>query len=161
MSTKILLADDHGIMREGLRILLEKQPDFSVVATAEDGREAISLVREHNPDVVIMDISMPNLNGVDTTKLIKKDFPEIQVVALSMHSNQQFVSNMLKAGASGYLLKSSVFSDLVRAIRSVMSGNTYLSPELTEDVVKGYLNQLEVARDSTLTVLSGRERLQV
>ena len=158
MSIKILLADDHGIMREGLRMLLEKQPDIDVIASAADGREALSLVRQHRPNVVIMDISMPDLNGVDATRLITKEFPQTKVIALSMHSNQQFVSNMLKAGASGYILKECLFDELAQAVQTVMAGGIYLSSRITGVVVKVYIKALPDAPKTGLESLSARER---
>ena len=158
MTISILLVDDHRMVRQGLSALVREQSDMQIVGEADSGREAVGMAHEKQPDLVILDISMPDMNGIEAARRILAGCSHTKVMALSMHADKRFVAEMLKAGASGYLLKSSVFSDLVRAIRSVMSGNTYLSPELTEDVVKGYLNQLEVARDSTLTVLSGRER---
>ena len=158
MTISILLVDDHRMVRQGLGALVCEQADMKIVGEADSGREAVSMAHELQPDLVILDISMPDMNGIEAARRILAGCSHTKVMALSMHADKRFVAEMLKTGASGYLLKSSVFSDLVRAIRSVMNGNTYLSPELTEDVVKGYLNQLEVARDSTLTVLSGRER---
>ena len=110
MSLRILLADDHGIIRQGLRSLLEKEPDIEVVAEAEDGREAIHLVRQVLPDIAVMDITMPNLNGVEATAHIRSEFPDVKVIALSMHSNKRFVINMLRAGASAYILKECLFA---------------------------------------------------
>jgi len=104
MSVKILLADDHAIMRQGLHSLLEKEPDMEVVGEAEDGRKALRLVQELVPDIIVMDISMPNLNGIDATHEIVSKFPEVKVIALSIHSNKRFVACMLKAGASGFIL---------------------------------------------------------
>ncbi|MHC4739470.1 MAG: response regulator, partial [Planctomycetota bacterium] len=108
MSTKILLADDHGIIREGLRSLLEKQTDIEVIGEAQDGRKAVTLVQELLPNIVIIDISMPNLNGIDATRQIMSVCPDVKVIALSIHSNRRFVAKMLKAGAKGYILKDSL-----------------------------------------------------
>ena len=157
MTTKILLADDHGIIRQGLRSLLSKQSDMEVVAEAEDGRKAINLVREFKPDIVIMDITMPNLNGVEATRQIKTEFAEIKVIALSIHSNRRFVADMLKVGASAYILKDCLFDELVQAIRVVTGGGTYLSPTITGVVVDDYIN-LTKGVDSQPMVLNDRER---
>ena len=139
MSIKALLVDDHGIIRQGLRSLLSKEPNIEVMAEAEDGRKAVALVREFLPDIVIMDITMPNLNGVEATKKITAEFPRTKVVALSIHSNRRFVSDMLKAGACGYILKEGLFDELVQAVNVVVGGGTYLSPQITGVVVDDYL----------------------
>ena len=157
MSIKALLVDDHGIIRQGLRSLLAEQPDIEVVAEAEDGRKAVALVREFLPDIVIMDITMPNLNGVEATKKITAEFPKTKVVALSIHSNRRFVSDMLKAGACGYILKEGLFDDLVQAINVVMDGGTYLSPQITDVVVDDYVKRLSSENELKPTVLSSRE----
>lgn len=157
MTTKILLADDHGIIRQGLRSLLSKQSDMEVVAEAEDGRKAINLVREFKPDIVIMDITMPNLNGVEATRQIKTEFAEIKIIALSIHSNRRFVADMLKVGASAYILKDCLFDELVQAIRVVIGGGTYLSPTITGVVVDDYIN-LTKGVNSQPMVLNDRER---
>lgn len=128
MVIKIVLADDHKIVRDGLRALLEKQPDMEVVAEAGDGRTTVQQVLELLPDVVIMDVSMNNLNGIEATRQIIDRSPHIKVLALSMHSDKCFVTGMLSAGASGYLMKDSSFKELVNAIRIVISNQIYLSP---------------------------------
>jgi DNA-binding NarL/FixJ family response regulator len=158
MSIRILLADDHGIMREGLRSLLEKEPDIKVVGEAEDGRKAIGLVSELLPDVVIMDISMPGLNGADATRRIVSQFPTVKVIALSMHSNRIFVADMLKAGASGYVLKECLFDELVEAIRIVAAGDKHLSSKVAGVVVSDYVKRLSGGAESPLETLTGRER---
>jgi len=157
MSIKALLVDDHGIIRQGLRSLLAEQPDIEVVAEAEDGRKAVALVREFLPDIVIMDITMPNLNGVEATKKITAEFPKTKVVALSIHSNRRFVSDMLKAGACGYILKEGLFDELVQAINVVVEGGTYLSPQITGIVVDDYVKRLSSGDTLKSTVLSDRE----
>ncbi len=157
MSVKVLLADDHGIIREGLRSLLVKQSDIEVVAEAEDGRKAVEMVREFGPDVVIMDITMPRLNGVEATKKIISEFSDTKVIALSIHSNRRFVSDMLKAGAVGYILKESLFDELVEAIKIVVDGGTYLSPKITDVVVGDYVKCLSSADTFKPTLLSDRE----
>ncbi len=158
MSIRILLADDHKITRQGLRSLLDKEFDMEVVAEAEQGRTAVRLVRDLLPDVVIMDVSMPDLNGMEATRQIVGEFSGVKVVALSMHSDTLFVSEMLKSGASGYLLKDCAFEELARAIRTVVAGRTYLSPSVSGVVVNVYLHRLSKADFSGLEVLTDRER---
>ena len=157
MSVRILLADDHAIVRQGLRSLLEKEPDMEVVGEAEDGRVALNLVRELVPDIVIMDITMPNLNGVDATHEIVSELPKVKVIALSIHSHKRFVADMLKAGASGYILKECLFDEFVQAIRTVAGGGTYLSPRITGVVVEDYVERLSVSPESQLDKLTVRE----
>jgi len=158
MSTRILLAEDHTIVREGLRSLLDKQPDMEVVGEAEDGRRALELVRELSPDIVIMDITMPNLNGVEATRRITSEFPQVKVIALSIHSNKRFVADMLGAGATGYILKECLFDELVQAIQAVAAGSSYLSSRITGIVVEDYINHLATVADSMLSTLTSRER---
>jgi DNA-binding NarL/FixJ family response regulator len=158
MSIRILLADDHTIIRQGLCSLLEKEPDMEVVGEAEDGRKALRLVQELIPAIIVMDITMPNLNGVDATRRIISQFPEVKVIALSVHSNKRFVADMLKAGASGYILKECLFDELVQAIRAVDSGVRYLSPKITGVVVNNYVEHLSAApQGSSLSILTDRE----
>ena len=158
MSIRILLADDHKITRQGLRSLLEKQPDMEVVAEAEEGRTAVRLVRELVPNVVIMDVSMPDLNGMEASRQIVGEFPNVKIIALSMHSDTLFVTEMLRSGASGYLLKDCAFEELAQAIRTVMDDKTYLSPSISGLVVDDYLHRLSKADFSDSQVLSDRER---
>jgi len=158
MDIKIILADDHKITRQGLSSLLDKQPDMEVIAEVEDGREAVSKVRELEPDVVIMDVSMPELNGMEATRQIVSDFPKVKVIALSMHSDALYVAEMLKNGASGYLLKDCAFEELSNAIKAVAEGKTYLSPSISSVVVAGYLDRLSEGEVSELNVLTDRER---
>jgi DNA-binding NarL/FixJ family response regulator len=158
MAIKVLIADDHQIVRQGLRTLLEKEPDLQVVAEADDGRATVQLVREMLPDVVIMDVAMPDLNGIEATRQIVAEFPKIKVIALSMYADRRFVVNMLKAGASGYLLKECAFEELVRAIRLVLSHKTYLSPGVTDIVVKDFVQGAPGTEPSVFSVLSPRER---
>ena len=158
MSTRILLVEDHAIVREGLCSLLEKQPDMEVVGEADEGRAAVDLVRELLPDIVIMDITMPNLNGVDATRHIISEFPETKVIALSIHSNRRFVTDMLGAGATGYILKECLFDELVQAIQAVSAGNSYLSPKITSIVVEDYVKRMAIVADSPLLTLTSRER---
>jgi DNA-binding NarL/FixJ family response regulator len=158
MSVRIVIADDHGIVREGLHSLIAKQPDMEIIGEATDGRKALELVQELVPDVVIMDITMPNLNGIDATRQIIRDCPGIKVIALSMHSSTMFVSDMIKAGVSGYMLKDCLFDELAEAIRVVYNGGTYLSPEVVSTVVSDYVNRLNSTVDMPLENLTLRER---
>jgi len=158
MSIRILLADDHTIIRQGLRSLLEDEPEMEVVGEAEDGREALRLVQELVPDIIVMDVTMPNLNGIDATRRIISRFPHVKVIALSIHSNRRFVAEMLKAGASGYVLKGSLFDELVQAIRAVAGGASYLSPRITGAVLDDYVGHLSAAPPgSSLSILTERE----
>lgn len=158
MSIKILLADDHHIIRQGIRALLEAQKDFEIVAEADDGRTAVKMVRHHNPDVIIMDVSMPELNGIDATRQILRETDKAKVIALSMYSDKRFIKGMLEAGASGYLLKNCVAAELISAIRSVMKGQKYLSPQILGEVVEGYLEHLSGNKAESDSPLSSRER---
>jgi len=158
MSIKVLLADDHRIVREGVCSLLGNEPDMEIVGEAEDGRQALELVSELLPDVIVMDITMPNLNGVDATRQIIRNSPNIKVVALSIHSSRAFVADMLKAGASGYVLKESPFDELVGAIRRVVAGEKHLSPKVAGVVVSDYVERLSKVNESPLDALTPRER---
>lgn len=156
MSVRILLADDHKILREGLIALLERQPGLKVVGEAENGRSALRLAKELSPDVVIMDISMPDLNGIEATRQILTEVPGAKVIALSMHCDRHFVRGMLKAGASGYLLKHSASQELIKAIQLVLANRVYLSPDITGIVVEDYKKP---EKDTSIfTVLTPRER---
>ena len=137
MAVKILLADDHKIVRDGLRSLIEKHPDMQVVGEACDGRATVNLVKELRPNIVIIDIGMPDLNGIEATRQIGSNNPNTKVIALSMHSDKRLVMKMLEAGACGYLLKDSAFDELSRAIETVVAGKIYLSPAVAGVVVEG------------------------
>lgn len=152
------MADDHTIMRKGLRSLLEQKHNIEVVAEAEDGRTTVQLAHKLKPDVVIMDISMPDLNGIEATHQIIDTEPDIKVIALSMYSDRKFVAGMLKAGASGYLLKDCAFDELSRAIETVIDDQTYLSPKVAGTVVKDYMEHLSTEDKSAFTSLTDRER---
>ena len=158
MPTTILVADDHAIIRQGLCSLLEKQPDIKVVGEAEDGQKAIELIRKLKPDIAIMDISMPNLNGICATSRIVAEAVGTKVIALSIHSSRRFVTEMLKAGASGYILKECLFDELVNAIRDVLSGKIYLSSRITGVVVDDYVKRLSKPSLSDEPALTERER---
>jgi DNA-binding NarL/FixJ family response regulator len=158
MNIKVLIADDHQIVREGLRSMLEKEPGIKVVGEAEDGRKTLRLAQELTPDVIIMDLAMPDLNGIEATRQIVAEFHNIRVIALSMHDDRRFVLNMLKAGAKGYLLKDSAFKDLANAIRAVVANKTYLSSEIADIVVKDYVSSSSADESSAFSLLSPRER---
>ncbi len=158
MTIRVILADDHKIMREGLRALLEKQQNFEVVAEAENGLDAVQLTKKLRPHIVIMDIGMPGLNGIEATRQIIADVPSTKVIALSMHSDKRFVIEMLKAGVSAYLIKDSASEELASAIRTVLVNKPYLSPKITGVVLKDYLNTLSKTEPSAFTLLTPRER---
>ncbi len=134
MTIKILIADDHQIMRQGLKSLLEKQGDLQVIGEAENGREVMKMVRELSPDIIVMDISMPDLNGIDATRRIVAEFPNTKIVALSIHSDRRFVAQMIEAGATGYILKENAFEELAKAIRVVNNNQTFLCPKIASIV---------------------------
>lgn len=156
MGVRILLADDHRITREGVRLMLDQQPDMAVVGETGDGRKAVELAAELSPDVILMDLTMPNLNGVEATRQVKAQNPDVKVIVLSMHLERQFVSETLAAGASGYLLKDSPTEELVKAIRTVVGGDPYLSPKVQEVVVTSCLTAAH--SNHGLQSLSPRER---
>jgi DNA-binding NarL/FixJ family response regulator len=158
MKKKILLVDDHQLFRDGIQNLLDQQLDLRVIGTAENGRRALEKVRMHSPDVVIMDVTMPHLNGIDATRRILEAYPDIKVIALSMHSHSRFVEEMLKAGAVGYLLKECAFEDLVRAIHEVLEGRMYLSPTITRVMVNDFLNPSQKDDVQGLALLTSKER---
>ena len=155
---RIILADDHNIMREGLRVLLEQHGDMVVVAEADNGRDTVRLAAELNPDVVIMDVAMPGLNGIEASQQIVANNAEARILGLSMHSDKRFVTKILQAGAKGYLLKDCASEELVLAIRCVMSGDTYLSPRVAGHVVDGLIDRVGAAKGSPRNTPSARER---
>jgi two-component system, NarL family, response regulator NreC len=156
---RILLADDHGVVRKGLRYLLQKSPDVEVVGEAADGREAVAMALELNPDVVVMDVAMPHLNGVDATSQIVRKNPKIRVIILSMYSDETYLTRALTAGAKGYLLKDSAESDLLRAVQTVSQGRTFFSPAISEALLEDYLRQLQQrGLQDSYELLTDRER---
>jgi two-component system response regulator NreC len=158
MAIRVLLADDHAIVRQGLSNSIRQEEDMEVVGQAQNGLSAILLVKELSPDIVVRDISMPDINGVDATREIVRDFPKVKVIALSMYSAKKFIREMFKAGASGYLLKDCEFDELANAIRTVMSGKSYLSPEITDVVVDSYVRTSAEDKASAFSALTKRER---
>jgi DNA-binding NarL/FixJ family response regulator len=157
-SIRILLADDHKIVRTGLRELLEKQPNLEVVGEAEDGRTAVQLSKTLSPDVVIMDISMHDLNGIEATRQITSNSPHVKVLILSLHSSQRFMTDVFKAGASGYLLKDCDLSEVFDAIRAVIANETYICPQIATVLRNDYLQRILQAEASTVSTLTPRER---
>lgn len=161
MDTKyrIVLAEDHTILREGLKILLSSEPEFEVVAEAEDGREAIQYVMKLKPDLILTDLSMPRMNGMEAIREIKKQSPKTKVLALTVHKAEEYILATLKAGADGYLLKDATRTELLIAAKKVLGGKTYLSPEISEKVVEGYLEGKKSVRSKTSwETLTARER---
>jgi len=158
MSIRILLVDDHKIVRDGLRALIEKEDAMEVVGEAQDGRQALKFVGEHAPDVVILDIGMPGLNGIETAGKIAAGHPCTKIIGLSMHSDRRFVSEMLKAGASGYMLKDCAFEELILAIRAVIADQIYLSPSIAGVVLEDYVNHLAGSDAAARSTLTHRER---
>ena len=157
--TRIVLADDHTLMRAGLRALLEREPDLVVVGEAEDGRQTIDLVASLQPDVLVLDIAMPNLNGIEAARQIVAKHPGIAVVILSMHSDESYVLRALKAGVRAYLLKDSAESDLIRAIRAVRAGKAFFSPDVGKTLLEDYVHQLQQrGEEDSYELLTSRER---
>jgi DNA-binding NarL/FixJ family response regulator len=135
---KIVLADDHRIVRQGVRALLEAEPDFDILAEAKDGLEAVSMVERFHPDILLLDLIMPEMNGLEVTRVVRKRFPKTNIVFLTMHANEAYVLEALQAGARGYVIKDSSSEELVRAIREVAAGHRYLGPPLSEEMVEAY-----------------------
>jgi len=154
---KVLIADDHQLFREGLSNLLKSADDIRVIAQAEDGEDAIDKVSAYQPDVLLIDIAMKNMNGIEATKLLKKKTPALKIIAVSMHSDKQYVKGMLEAGADGYLLKNCTYRQLTDAIYSTYAGKKFLSEDITEIVIDGYLNSEQAVSDN-YSQLSEREK---
>jgi DNA-binding NarL/FixJ family response regulator len=159
MPIRILIADDHEVVRDGVRALLEKQTDMAVVGEAADGREAAELAEDLHPDVIVMDVGMPNLNGIDATRRILAAHPQIAVVMLSMHQDESYVLRSLKAGAKGYLLKESLRSDILEAIRAVSQGRSFLTRKISRMMQEDYIQEMEQrGLEDSYELLTGRER---
>ena len=159
MPIRILLADDHTIVRDGLRALLERQADMAVVAEAADGRECVHLAEQHSPDVVIMDVAMPEMNGIEAARRILAANPKTSVLILSMHRDESYVLRALRAGARGYLLKDSPRDDVLTAIRTVAAGRSYLSRQVSQILQEDYVRQLESrGLEDSYDLLTDRER---
>ena len=158
-NVRILLADDHNILRDGMRLLLERQPGFEVVGEAGDGREIVEMAREQHPDVVVMDIAMPNMNGIEATRRIVEKQPETGVVILSMHYDESYVLRSLKAGARAYLLKDALKAELIGAIRAVAEGRSFFSPKVSRILQEDYVEALgRKDADDSYELLTDRER---
>jgi len=156
---RIVLADDHAAMRHGLRLVLEQQPDFEVVGEASDGREAVALAETLKPDVAVLDITMPNLNGIEAARQIIGKQPVVSIIVLSMHADESFVLRALKAGARGYVLKESAEGDLINAIRLVSEGKSFFSPIVSRMLVQDYVRQMQDKDvEDSYELLTPRER---
>ena len=158
MSISVIIVDDHKIIRDGLKILLSNHGSINVVGEAENGREAIKITLEKRPDIVIMDIGMPVMNGIEATRQIVKDLPETKVIALSMHYDKQYVSGMLASGAKGYLLKDCAGEELSKAIKIVNEDNTYISQDITNTVIEGYAEIQDITTTRIKASLTNREK---
>lgn len=156
---RLLLADDHNVLRQSLTLLLGKETDFEVVGQAEDGIQAVQMAEELQPNVVLMDISMPHLNGIEATRRIKQKSPDIKVLVLTMYSDERYISQVLRAGASGYLLKDASKEELLSAIHSVTRGESYLSPRISRKLIDDYVRiSDDPLEDSAYSLLTNRER---
>lgn len=156
---KLLVADDHKIFRQGIKKLLEEEPDLQVVGEAADGREAVKKATELKPDVILMDIAMANLNGLEATKQIKKVLPDVKVIMLTMHKNEEYVLHSFQVGASGYILKEGAVEELVTAIRSIHQDKSVLSPAISKTLIDAYLRKMETGKTETpFDLLTDRER---
>jgi two-component system response regulator NreC len=156
---RILLADDHTVVRKGLRLLLESVPEFQVIADASSGREAVALAEQHIPDVIVMDVAMPILNGIEAARQISSKLPQVAVVFLSMHGDESYVLRALKAGARAYLLKDSAEYDLIQAVKAVTEGKAFFSPAISKILVEDYMRQMrERGVEDSYELLTTRER---
>jgi len=156
---RILLADDHTVMRRGLRLLLESHPEFSVVGEAADGRQAVDQAESTNPDVVVLDITMPNLGGIEAAERIVSQLPHAAIIFLSMHSDESYVLRALKSGAKGYLLKDSAEGDLIEAIKAVTQGKTFFSAEISKMLVEDYIREIRTRGiEDSYELLTSREK---
>jgi DNA-binding NarL/FixJ family response regulator len=158
MDTKVLLADDHAILREGIRMVLDAQPGITVVGEAEDGRQALEMVESLQPDVVVMDIAMPNMNGAEATRQIRRRFPRTRVVILTMHENQQYLMQIVNAGATACVLKRSAGTELVTAVKAAARGESYFSPTMASMMLDVYRKRLVEEGSDELALLTERER---
>ena len=159
--TRVLIADDHTLVRAGIRSLLEKMPGLDVVAEASDGPEALRLVAEHQPEIVLMDIAMPNLNGLDATRALTESYPQVKVIILSIYSDEEHVYQALRAGAAGYLLKDAATEELELAIRSVAHGDTYLGPQISRPLIDEYLHRTKAPGSVENLSIRQRQVLQL
>ncbi len=159
LKAKVLLVEDHIVVRQGIKALLSEDPDLEIVGEADNGREALNLVSDLQPDVVLMDISMPGLNGIEATRQICQTYPDVKIVILSMHANEEYVFQVLQAGACGYVLKQSDSSEVLTAIRAAISGGSFLSPPISRTVIQDYVHRAEArGQGDDLDLLTSRER---
>ena len=157
--SRIVIAEDHTILREGLRSLLSSDPNFEIIGEAEDGREAIRCVEKFKPDLILMDLSMPRMNGMEAISEIKKRFKETKILVLTVHKTEEYILATLKAGADGYILKDSTHAELMMAVKNVLSGKQYISPGISEKVIEGYLEGRKTLKTRTAwETLTQRER---
>jgi two-component system response regulator NreC len=155
---RVLLADDHTILRDGIRALLDDQADIEVIGEAQDGQATVKMTAQLQPDVVVMDIAMPLLNGLEATRQIQRDFPQVKVLILTMHENEEYIRQVLAAGALGYVLKDAAARDLLSAIRAVYQGEAVLSPAITRLVIEDYLRWGDIRPPDSTNGLTSRER---
>ncbi|MBN1218574.1 MAG: response regulator transcription factor [Anaerolineae bacterium] len=156
---RVLLVEDHIVVRQGIKALLSDESDLEIVGEADNGREALPLIEKLQPNVVLMDISMPGMNGIEATRQVRQRFPEVKVVILSMHANEEYVFQVLRAGASGYVLKQSDSSEVLTAIHAALSGGSFLSPPISRAVIDDYVHRAEVrGQGDNLDLLTSRER---
>lgn len=159
---RVLIADDHTIVRQGIRVLLQAEPDLDVVGEAEDGRQAVQLARDLQPDVVVMDLSMPGMDGMEATRVIKHTVPQVQILALTMHESDEYFFRVLQAGALGYVLKRAAAGDLLHAVRAVARGEVFLYPSVAKKLVMDYVRRAETPEENEAkdiyAALTARER---
>jgi DNA-binding NarL/FixJ family response regulator len=154
----IVLADDHPIFHEGLRVLLEAEPDFTVIGKANDGLDTLRLIEKLPPDVLLVDMAMPNMNGLEVTRQVRKRFPQVHIIILSMHANEAYVAEALNSGASGYILKESSFNEVIKGIREVHSGRRFLSSSFSQQTIDNYLERAKTGPLDAYDTLTARER---
>lgn len=155
---KVLVADDHTILRQGIKALLDNQEGIEVIGEAKDGREALAIIEETLPDVILMDIAMPGLNGLEATRRIKKKFPRMKVLVLTMYTNEEYIFQILNAGANGYLVKETAFQDLISAIKAVYKNEAFMSPSISKKVINSYIKKAQDDEEKTCEILTTRER---
>jgi two-component system response regulator NreC len=155
---KVVVVDDHTILRQGIKALLDNQEGIEVVGEAKDGREALKIIEETLPDVILMDIAMPGLNGLEATRRIKKKFPKTKVLVLTMYTNEEYIFQILNAGANGYLVKETAFQDLISAIKAVYRDEAFMSPSISKKVISSYMQRAQEDEKETCDILTTRER---
>ncbi|MDX1777246.1 MAG: response regulator transcription factor [Thermodesulfobacteriota bacterium] len=155
---KVLVADDHTILRQGIKSLLANEEEIEVIGEAKNGREALTIIEETLPDVILMDIAMPGLNGLEATRRIKKKFPRMKVLVLTMYTNEEYIFQILNAGANGYLVKETAFQDLISAIKAVYKNEAFMSPSISKKVINSYIKRAQNDEEVTCEVLTTRER---